>query len=71
MVIAAYSSDEDCYHIALNMNQLSVDLVTLTVESRRNWEIWNISNGITEVFKDADYFCERKNFISMNANVQF
>lgn len=71
MVIAAYPSDEDCYHIALNMNQLSVNLVTLTVQSRRNGEIWNVSNGITEVFKDADYLCERQNFISMNANVQW
>lgn len=27
MVIAADPSDEGCYHIALNMNQLSVDLI--------------------------------------------
>lgn len=62
MVIAAYPSDEGCYHIALNMNQLFVDLITLTVQSGRNWEICNVSNGMTEVFKDADYLCERGKF---------
>lgn len=71
MVIAASPSDEGCYHIALNMNQLSVDLVTLTVESGRNGEIWNVSNRITGVFKDADYLCERGKFISMNVNAQW
>lgn len=59
MVIAAYPSYEGCYHIALNMNQLSVDLMTLTVQNGRNGEIWNATNKITEVFKDADYLCER------------
>lgn len=45
--------------------------MTLTVQSGRNWEIWNVSNGITEVFKDADYLCEGGKFISMNVNVQW
>lgn len=62
MVIAAYPSHEGCYHIALIMNQLSVDLMTLTVQSGRNGEIYNVSNGITEVFKDADYLGERGEF---------
>lgn len=69
MVIAAYPSDEGCYHIALLMNQLSVDLMTLTVQSGRNGEIYSVSNGITEVFKDADYLGEGE--ISMNVSVQW
>lgn len=62
MVIAAYPSDEGCYHIALIMNQLFVDLMTLTVQSRRNGEICNVSNGINKLFKDADYLSERGKF---------
>lgn len=62
MVIAAYPSDEGCYHIALIMNQLSVNLMTLTVQSRRNGKICNVSNGVTKVFKDADYLSERGKF---------
>lgn len=71
MVVAAYPSDEGCYHIALNINQLAVDWMTLIVESGRNGEIQNVSNGITEAFKDAYYLCERGKFISMNVNVQW
>lgn len=62
MVIAVYPSDEGCYHIALLMNQLSVDLMILTVQSGRNGEIYSVSNGITEAFKDADYLSERGKF---------
>lgn len=36
--------------------------MTLAVQSGRNWEICNVSNGITDVFKDADYLCEGGNF---------
>lgn len=68
--IAAYPSDEDCYHIALNMIQLSVDLVTLTVESKGNGEIWSVSNGITDTFKDKDYLCKGENFLFVNINGQ-
>lgn len=71
MVIAAYPSDEGSYHIALNMNQLSIGLMTLTVECGRSGEIWKVSNGITEVFNDAHYLWERGKFISMNVNVQW